>query len=400
MKIYLAKSAAAGAQSVALDDMILTKALPTTAGSKILDGYMSLFDATVVEKLETAGYSVAGKLNVGEFAFDVMGESSYYGAVKNADGAYVSASAAALDEGDIAAVVTLDVNGTPRRSAAQSGKVFIKPTYGTVSRYGTVPVACSGETVGVMANTAEDAKTVLTAIAGYDCKDGTMHPQSKIDAALRDAKPQKIAFLTGFDTDEAVSAKLSAFKTACESAGVETAQVDGSIFKLASGAWNILMCAELCNNVSRYDGIKYGYRSKEYTTIDELYTNSRTEAFGELLKATILYGSEMLSEENYEKMYDKSLRVRRVVVEEFARIFGAYDALLLPACGKSAYTAADVEADKFLCFKENACTAPASITGLPAVVVGGVQLIGPAFSDAALLALAAQFETAASEEVR
>lgn len=386
MKIYLAKSAAAGAQSVALDDMILTKALPTTAGSKMLDGYMSLFDATVVEKLETAGYSVAGKLNVGEFAFDVMGESSYYGAVRNLGGAYLSASAAALDEGEIAAVVTLDVNGAPRRSAAQSGKVFIKPTYGTVSRYGTVPVACSGETVGVMANTSDSVKAVLTAIAGYDCKDGTMHPQSKIDAALRDAKPQKIAFLTGFDTDEAVSAKLSAFKTACESAGVETAQVDGSIFKLASSAWNILMCAELCNNVSRYDGIKYGYRSKEYTTIDELYTNSRTEAFGDELKAAILYGSDVLSTKNYMPVYDKALRVRRVMVEAFGELFAQYDAVVMPACSKLVYGDADVA--PYACYEENIYTAPASISGLPAVVCAGVQVVGAAFTDGMLLELA------------
>ncbi|MBR4955304.1 MAG: Asp-tRNA(Asn)/Glu-tRNA(Gln) amidotransferase GatCAB subunit A, partial [Clostridia bacterium] len=154
MKTYLA-TAAAGAKSVALDDMILTKALPTTAGSMMLDGYLSLFDATVVEKLQSAGYSVAGKLNVGEFGFDVIGESSYYGAVRNADGSYASAAALALDEGGIDAVVTVDINGAPRRSAAQSGKVFIKPTYGTVSRYGTVAVACSGETVGVMADCAD-----------------------------------------------------------------------------------------------------------------------------------------------------------------------------------------------------------------------------------------------------
>ena len=385
MKTYLAK-AAAGAKSVALDDMILTKALPTTAGSMMLDGYMSLFDATVVDKLQAAGYGVAGKLNVGEFGFDVIGESSYYGAVKNADGSYASAAALALDEGDIDAVVTVDINGAPRRGAAQSGKVFIKPTYGTVSRFGTVAVACSGETVGVMADTAEGAKTVLTAIAGYDCKDGTMHAQSKIDAALNAVKPHKIALLTGFDTDAEGEQKIAAFKQTCEGAGITVEQADGTLLKSASAAWNILMCAELCNNVSRFDGIKYGHRSKEYTTIDELYTNSRTEAFGDELKAAILFGSDALSTKNYMPVYDKALRVRRVMVETLNKLFEQYDAVVLPACSKMKYADADVA--PYAVYSENVYTAPASISGLPAVVCAGVQAIGKAFSDGMLLELA------------
>jgi len=385
MKIYLAKADAAG-KSVALDDMILTKALPTTAGSKMLDGFMSLFDATVVEKLQSAGCSVAGKLNVGEFGFDVTGETSYFGAVKNADGSYAYAAALALDDGDIEAAVTVDINGAPRRSAAQSGKVYIKPTYGTVSRFGTVAVACSGETVGVLANTAESAKTVLTAIAGYDHRDGTMHPQSKIDGGLTPAKAQKIAVLAGFDADEAVMGKLAAFRQTCEKAGIIVETVDGSLLKSAGSAWNILMCAELCNNVSRFDGVKYGYRSANYTNIDELYTNSRTEAFGGELKAAILYGSDVLSTKNYMPVYDKALRVRRVMVDALNELFEQYDAVVLPACSKMKYSDADTA--PYAVYSENLYTAPASISGMPAVVCAGVQIVGKAFTDGMLLELA------------
>ncbi len=178
-----------------------------------------------------------------------------------------------------------------------------------------------------------------------------------------------------------MEAAVSAFKAD----GFEVEEVDDALLQAARPAWNVLMSAELCNNVSRFDGVKYGHRASDYDTIDDLYTNSRTEAFGDVLKTAILYGSEMLSEENYEKMYDKSLRVRRVIVEEFVRLFDSYDAVLLPACGKSAYAPADVAADKHLCFKENAATAPASITGLPAVVAGGVQLVGPRFPRACCL---------------
>jgi aspartyl-tRNA(Asn)/glutamyl-tRNA(Gln) amidotransferase subunit A len=148
------------------------------------------------------------------------------------------------------------------------------------------------------------------------------------------------------------------------------------------------MSAELCNNVSRYDGVKYGYRTKNYTSIDELYTNSRTEAFGEFLKSAILFGSETLSTENYKKVYDKALRVRRVISETMNALLADCDALVMPAAGVMAYDKAMVENDKYLPYKENFFTAPASITGLPVVVAGGVQLVGKAFSEDVLLDLA------------
>ena len=159
------------------------------------------------------------------------------------------------------------------------------------------------------------------------------------------------------------------------------------------------MSAELCNNVSRFDGVKYGHRASDYDTIDDLYTNSRTEAFGDVLKTAILYGSEMLSEENYEKMYDKSLRVRRVIVEEFVRLFDSYDAVLLPACGKSAYAPADVAADKHLCFKGERRHRPCVHHGPSRRGRGRRPACRPAFSEGMLLTFAEKLQTA-SEEVR
>lgn len=402
MTLLINRAQETAGKSVALEDLILTTALPTTGGSKMLEGFMSLFDATVVEKLEAAGYEVVGKANIGEFGFDLLGETSYFGACENEQGELEAAASLLLADGEVEAVVGLDVNGTQRRAAALADQVCVKPTYGTVSRFGTIAVTCSGEAVCVTANTAADAQEVLSAIAGHDDKDGTSLPEERCSLVKTAAEmpKKKIALAKSFveAADDVTKAAISEFAGFAEKAGFALEEIDDAILVAARPAWNVLMSAELCNNVSRFDGVKYGYRSATYETIDELYTNSRTEAFGELLKATILYGSEMLSEKNYDKMYDKSLRVRRVVVEDLARIFAEYDLILLPACSKSAYTLAELEADKFLCFKDNACTAVASISGMPAVVVGGVQLIGPAFSDAALLALAAQFESA--EEVR
>lgn len=362
-------------KKIYLDQMVLTKSLPTTAGSRMLEGYMSPFDAAVVEKLTAAGYEICGKSPVGEFAIDLAGESCCTGAC---------APAAPLTDGLADAIIGSDVNGTPRRVAAQNGLVFIKPTYGIVSRYGIIPVACSGECVGVMAKTVADGRSTLAALVGKDERDGTMHADDICKKAANGIeKTVKRVAVLRMEADVAITAKLEAAKAEMAANGIEICEIDAGVIAAANAAWNILMCAELCNNVSRYDGVKYGYRTPNYKNLDELYTNSRTEAFGPLLKTAILYGSDVLSTKNYTAKYDKALRVRRVIVEAFAKIFENADAVLLPACSKLTYTDADSP------FEENAYTAPASITGLPAVVAAGVQLMGPAFSDGALLDLAA-----------
>ncbi len=389
MKIYTAKKETSSAKRIVVDDMILTTDMPTAAGSRMLDGYMSLLEAEAVTRLNTAGYDISGKADVGEFAFDLMGESSYNGACA-VDGVLTSASAEILKAGEATATLNLDVNGYVRRSAAQAGLVSVKPTYGVVSRYGTVPVACSGETVSVMASTASVCRDVLGVIAGHDAKDGTSLSEGDC-AKIKEAKRiSRVAIIKSMadGVDASVKAKIDAFADTLKASGVEVCEIDSSIIVAARVAWNILMSAELCNNVSRYDGVKYGYRAESFSGIDELYTNSRTEAFGELLKTAILFGSETLSTENYMKVYDKALRTRRVVVEEFAKIFESFDAVLMPVCSKMAYTEDEVRANKYLAFEENLYTAPASVTGLPAVVACGVQLIGPAFSENALLDIA------------
>ena len=396
MKLYTVKNETSSAKTIVADDMILTKNMPTSAGSKMLAGYESLFEAEVLTRLKNAGFELSGKTTVGEFAIDLLGETAYEGDCV-ADGKIKNASAEIVKSGDAMAAICLDVNGSVRRAAAQSGLVSIKPTYGTVSRYGTIPVACSGETVSVMAKNAEDCREVLDKIVGHDDKDGTSLSEElcsklKKDAAF--AAVKKVAVLTSMleNTDDTVKSNIDAFAASLEKCGVEVSRIESSTIAASKVAWNILMSAELCNNVSRYDGVKYGYRSQEFSGIDELYTNSRTEAFGELLKTAILFGSETLSTDNYMKVYDKALRTRRVIAEEFAKLFEEYDAVLMPACSVMEYTEKWVQANKYISYEENFYTAPASITGLPAVCVGGVQLVGKAFSENALLDIAEKCE--------
>ena len=373
-----------------IDDMFLTVGTPTTAGSKMLEGYNSLFEAEVLTRLKAAGFEMAGKVNVGEFGVDLLGETCYFGANYEND-TLQYAAAAAVKSCEANAAVVFDVNGAPRRGAAQNGMVSLKPTYGMVSRYGTIPVACSGETVSVLAAAAADCRAVFTVMAGHDHKDGTSLPASMVDAGKAAVtKKNKVAVLSSMlkGVNEDVQAKVNAAADALAAKGIEVVTIDADTVAYAGAAWNILMSAELCNNVSRYDGVKYGYRTQNYTGIDELYTNSRTEAFGDFLKAAILFGSETLSTENYQKVYDKALRVRRVISEAMNALLADCDALLMPAVSTLAYDKAMVENDKYLPYKENFYTAPASITGLPVVVAGGVQLVGAAFSEDVLLDLA------------
>ena len=393
MDAYTVKKDISSERIIVADDMLLTVDMPTAAGSKMLDGYMSLLEAEALTRIKAAGYAIGGKADVGEFAIDLLGETSYRGAL-TADGVIKNASAEIVKSGEAVAALCLDVNGSVRRAAAQSGLVSLKPTYGTVSRYGTVPVACSGETVSIMAADTAACEDVLDVISGHDAKDGTSL-SDELCAALKKgaevAPVRRVALISsmtaGIDAD--VQAKLDAAVEDLKASGVEVAVIDNSIIAASRPAWNVLMSAELCNNVSRYDGVKYGYRAESFSGIDGLYTNSRTEAFGELLKTAIIFGSETLSTENYMKVYDKCLRTRRVIVEEFAKIFAEFDAVIMPACSSLAYTEAKVAENKHIAFEENFYTAPASITGLPAVVAGSVQIVGKAFSERALLSAAA-----------
>lgn len=370
--------------SVALSDMILTKEGTTTAGSKMLENYESLFEGECVTRLKNAGYSISGKINVGEFGIDFLGESSYFGAVADGD-KLVGATACVMSE--VNGVVGLDVNGAERRGASLARLVNLKPTYGIISRFGTIPVACSGETVSITGKCPNCVEKIAKVLVGHDDKDGTSHREedyAKLDTAKEIKKVVLIRALLDL-CDEDVKADILQTVEKIKSAGVEVDEIDGELLLSARPAWNTLMSAELCNNVSRYDGIKYGYRTPNYTSIDELYTGSRTEAFGDLLKKAILYGSETLSDYNYMKMYDKSLRVRRVMVDYFNELFAKYDAVIMPVTKKSEYKVKEVQEAKTLSYVENVFTAPASITGLPAVTVSGVQVVGSAFSDYKLL---------------
>ena len=378
---------------IAVDDTILVKGTPATAGSKMLENFTPLFSAEAVVRLENAGYEIAGKTNVGEFGLDLLGETSFFGANEE-DGALAGAAASLVKKGEATAALSVDLNGAPRRAAALAGVDFIKPTYGTVSRYGVIACACSGEQIGVTAADAKAVKEILSVIAGHDAKDGTSLPNEKYDYALKDVKGMKVALvkeLYSLASDD-VKAKLDKYVASLKTLGVEVEEISLDIVKQAQTAWQILMSAETTNNLSRFDGVKYGHRAAEYKNIDELYVKSRTEGFGFLTKATIIYGSDVLSKSKYDACYDKSMRIRRIVSEKVKAVLASYDAILAPACSQAEYKAYDVLDSFDKVFEESVFTAIPSITGVPAMVTKGVQLIADAYKDDVLMSIADSVE--------
>ena len=362
-------------KSIIVDDMLLTADTSTTAGSKALAGYQGLVDADVITKALANGYTLTAKAPVGEFALDLLGETSAAGAYA-CDGNLKNLSAQMLCWGDAMGALCLDVNGYPRRAAAQSWLICLKPTYGAISRNGVISAAPSGETVDVLARNTKDCRDLFYAIAEHTKKN---------DTPIR-----RVAVLTSLDTDMNCEVKrnINLAISNLEKSGISATYIENEPLSLAKAAWNVILSAELCKSTARYDGIRYGHRTKDFSTLDELYTNSRTEGFGDLTKAAILYGSEVLSVENSQVVYEKALRVRRAITEEFARLFQKFDAVLLPACSKMEYAEADVKQDQYLALEENRYTAPATLAGLPTVVAGGVQLVGNLYSEDALFDVA------------
>lgn len=390
--IYINEINAAG--KIAVDDTILVKGVPATAGSRMLENFKPLFSAEAVERLEKAGYAVSGKTNVGEFGLDLMGETSYF-APETQDGKLVGAAAALVASGKVKAALNVDLNGAPRRAAAVSGVDFIKPTYGTVSRYGIIACACSGEQIGVTAANAEDAKEILSVIAGHDSKDGTSLPAEKYEySTSENVAEMKICIVKElYDAaSDAVKANIDAYAESLKKLGAEVEAVSLDIVNQAKTAWQILMAAETTNNLSRFDGVKYGYRTPEYKNIDELYVKSRSEAMGFLTKATIIYGSDVLAKAKYEKCYDKSLRIRRVVCDRVRELLAKYDAILAPACSQTEYKLYDALEAFEKVYEESLFTAVPSITGMPAMVTKGVQLIADSYKESVLLSIAKSVE--------
>lgn len=393
----------AGVPFIAKDNF-LTFDTPTTAASKFLEGFQAPLQATAIEKLEAEGAICIGKANLDAFAHGGSTENSAYGPTKNA---FDTERVAGGSSGGSAVVVALnivpfalgtDTGGSIRQPASFNNVVGIKPTYGTVSRYGVVAMASSTDTIGVLSQSIEDAETVMDIMSGQDTKDMTTLADFFTPQALEGKK--KIGIIKEFmdeGVDPEVRAATQRSVELLKQKGHEVEEVSMSLLKYALAIYYIVVPAEISSNLGRYDGVRYGNRA-ETATLSEMYGLSRDNGFVAENKRRIMIGSYVLSSGFFDAYYLQAQKARTLLINEFNALFETYDALIGPVAPTPAFKLGENTEDPVKMYLADIMTVPASLAGLPAISVPagksdaglpiGVQLIGARKSDALLMALA------------
>lgn len=400
-----------------LKDNICTKGVETTCASKMLGGFKPPYNATVSEKLQSAGAVLLGKLNMDEFAMGGSTETSFYQKTHNpwnlerVPGGSSGGSAAAVASGEALFALGSDTGGSIRQPSSFCGVVGLKPTYGAVSRFGLVAFASSLDQIGPITRNVEDCAVVLNAICGADPKDSTCaeHKHPDYTAGLgRDVKGMKIAlpkeYLGGGLDPQVKDAVLAAAKQ-FESLGAVCGEVSLPAADYAVPAYYLISSAEASSNLARYDGIKYGYSAGNCRTLAELMDTTRAEGFGREVKRRIMLGTYALSAGYYDAYYKKALKVRRIIKNGFDKVFADYDLILGPTAPTTAYPIGSRSGDPISMYMGDVYTVPVNIAGIPALSINcgfdadglpiGMQLIGPAFSEATILRAASAYEQSA-----
>lgn len=397
----------AGVPFIAKDNF-LTLGDTTTAASKFLENFSAPLQATAIEKLEAEGAICIGKANLDAFAHGGSTENSAFGPTKNAydkervAGGSSGGSAVAVALGIVPFTLGSDTGGSIRQPASFNGVVGVKPTYGTVSRYGVVAMASSTDTIGVLSTTAEDAELVMDILSGRDRKDMTTLPDFFAPTVL--SEPKRIGVIKEFMTDDVdpeVRARVNEYIEGLKAKGHTIEEVSLPTAKYALAIYYIVVPAEVSSNLGRYDGIRYGTRA-DAERLSEVYGLSRDKGFVPENKRRIMIGSYVLSSGFFDAYYLKAQKARTILINEFNKVFESFDVLVGPVAPTPAFKLGENTEDPVKMYLADIMTVPASLAGLPALSVPagkteaglpvGVQLIGPRLSDATLLALARQGE--------
>jgi aspartyl-tRNA(Asn)/glutamyl-tRNA(Gln) amidotransferase subunit A len=366
---------------VGIKDVLVMQGAPSTAGSKILEGYCPPYDATSVSRLEAAGAVLLGKLNCDEFAMGSSNENSAYGPVRNpvdtdrVPGGSSGGSAAAVAANLAVATLGSDTGGSIRQPASFCGVVGVLPTYGRVSRYGLIAYASSLDRVGPLAANVRDAATLLGVIAGHDPKDATSSTAPVPDfAAESDKSAERLRigipaeyFAEGLDPE--VRAKIEAGIDALQAAGCTVQPVSLPHTRYAIPTYYLVATAEASANLARFDGVRYGYRSPASETLSDLYRHSRDEGFGAEVKRRILLGTYALSAGYYDAYYLKAQQVRRLLAEEFLRAFAEVDAIVTPTSPVPPFKLGEKTGDPLAMYLADIYTVTASLAGICGVSV-------------------------------
>jgi aspartyl-tRNA(Asn)/glutamyl-tRNA(Gln) amidotransferase subunit A len=366
---------------VGIKDVLVMRGAPATAGSKILKGYHPPYDATAVAKLEAAGAVLLGKLNCDEFAMGSSNENSAYGPVRNpvdterVPGGSSGGSAAAVAANLAVATLGTDTGGSIRQPASFCGVVGVLPTWSRVSRYGLIAFASSLDRVGPFAGNVRDAATLLGVIAGYDAKDATSSAAPVPDYAAESEKPvegMRIGvpeeyFAEGLDDE--VRAAIQAGIDSLKAAGCIVKPVSLPHTKYAIPTYYLVATAEASANLARFDGVRYGYRSPDAENLSGMYSHSRDEGFGAEVKRRILLGTYALSAGYYDAYYGKAQQVRRLLAEEFLRVFVEVDAIVTPTAPTAAFKLGEKTGDPLAMYLADIYTVTASLAGICGVTV-------------------------------
>jgi aspartyl-tRNA(Asn)/glutamyl-tRNA(Gln) amidotransferase subunit A len=394
-------------------DLFCTKGHQTTCGSRMLENFIAPYDATVVENLNNVGMITMAKANMDEFAMGSSNENSYFGAVKNpwnvqrVPGGSSGGSAALVAAGLAPIATGSDTGGSIRQPAALCGITGIKPSYGRASRYGMVAFASSLDQAGVFARSAEDCSLVLSNMCSFDEKDSTSAQVDQEDFSQnlnQSIKGLKVGVVTEWmDSlpEEIKTTTLQAIKQLQE-LGAEIQEIELPTAHLAVSAYYVIAPAECSSNLSRFDGVRYGYQCENPHDLDDLYVRSRTEGFGDEVKRRIMVGTWALSAGFYDAYYRKAQKIRRLIAQDFSQAFDKVDVIAAPVSPETAFEF-NAKKDPVSMYQEDVYTIPSSLAGLPcmSIPIGlvnklpvGLQLIGNNLQESTILNVAHQYQQA------
>ena len=399
---------------LSIKDNICTIGTRTTCASKMLEDFVPIYNATAMEKLNNAGAVILGKTNMDEFAMGGSSQTSYFGGVHNpydtsrVTGGSSGGAAASVAGGLCVGALGSDTGGSVRQPASFCGVTGLKPTYGRVSRYGLIAFASSLDQIGTLAKSAEDCGLILSAISGYDCNDRTsakvedVNVNAKIGMSLKGIKIGIPAEFFAEGVREDVKNTVMAAAKAYESMGAELVSVSLPSLEYAVSAYYLISSAEAASNLSRYDGVKYGYRSQVGENFNELIKNTRREAFGDEVKRRILLGNYALSSGYYDAYYKGASKIRTQIKKEYNDIFEKCDCILTPTAPTTAYKIGQQENDPVKMYTADICTVTVNIAGLPAISTTcgydsdgmpiGMSIVGKMFDEATIIAVCDAFE--------
>jgi aspartyl-tRNA(Asn)/glutamyl-tRNA(Gln) amidotransferase subunit A len=399
---------------IAQKDIFCAEGWKTTCGSKMLDNFIAPYDSTVISKFNAAGAVNLGKTNMDEFAMGSSNETSYYGNVKNpwdiktVPGGSSGGSAAAVAGMLAPAATATDTGGSIRQPASLCGLTGLKPTYGLVSRYGMIAFASSLDQAGPMCHTAEDCAAMMNVMSGHDPKDSTSIEREKenyltgINNSIKGLKigVPKEFFSEGLDSEveKIIEQGISEYKKL----GAEIVEISLPNNHLSIPVYYVIAPAEASSNLSRYDGVRYGHRTKEYDDLMDMYCKTREEGFGDEVKRRIMIGTYVLSAGYYDAYYLKAQKIRRLISEDFKKAFEKCDVILGPSAPSVAFPIGDKKEDPLKMYMQDVYTISTNLAGLPGLSMPGglmnnlpvgIQLIGNYFSEAKLLNIAHIFQT-------